>query len=149
MKEVGVIVSDEVMEIFPLDTGRIQKFAACVFKSNGVSECDVSIVFIGDAKMTSMNEMYKGHKGSTDVLSFNLTDEGSDKLEGEVYVSLERAKEQSLEYNVPYKEEVIRLVTHGILHLTGRVHTGEEEYKKMVEDTEKTVKNFFTNGDLL
>ena len=72
----------------------------------------------------------------------------SEKVEGEAYISLERAKERSLDYNVSYEEEIIRLVTHGLLHLAGRTHNSDKEYQSMMEDTEKFVNNFFHNGEL-
>ncbi len=140
---IDVLVSDEVFNLFPLEPDRVQGFAAHVLKSSGISQCDVNIVFINDKKITELNEKYKKRNGPTDVLSFGLTDNSSDNLEGEVYISLERAREQSLECNVSYDEEIIRLVTHGLLHLSGRTHSNEKEYQSMMEETETYVDYFF------
>ena len=148
MTGIEVIVSDEVFELFPLEQEHLKKFAARVLKSSGISQYAVNIVFINDEKMTGLNEKFKKRKSSTDVLSFNLSDGSSDIVEGEVYISLERAKEQSLDYHVPYREEIIRLVAHGLLHLAGRTHNREEEYQSMTEDTEKFVSYFFYNGEI-
>lgn len=142
MLEIDVFVSDEVAEIFPLDTGHLKEYAVRILKSGGVLECDVNIVFIDDVNMTALNKKFRDREGSTDVLSFRLSEENSADIEGEVYVSLERAKEQSVEYDVPYIEEVVRLVTHGLLHLTGRVHDSDEKYKAMSGDTEKFVESY-------
>ena len=143
MIEIDVLVSDEVFNLFPLEPDSVQVFAAHVLKSSGISQCDVNIVFINDKKITELNEKYKKRNGPTDVLSFDLTDNSSDNLEGEVYISLERAREQSLECNVSYEEEIIRLVTHGLLHLSGRTHNNEEEYQSMMEETETYVDYYF------
>ena len=148
MAEIEIIVSDEVIELFPLKQKQVQGFAVSVLKSNGIKKYDINIVFINNEKMSELNEKYKKRKGTTDVLSFNLSDDTSEKVEGEVYISLESAKERSLDYNVPYEEEIIRLVTHGLLHLAGRTHNSDEEYQSMMEDTEKFVNNFFHNGEL-
>ena len=148
MTGIEIIVSDEVIKLFPLEQEHLKKFAARVLKSSGISQYAVNIVFINDEKMTGLNEKFKKRKSSTDVLSFNLSDGSSDIVEGEVYISLERAKEQSLDYHVPYREEIIRLVTHGLLHLAGRTHNREEEYQSMTEDTEKFVSYFFYNGEI-
>lgn len=104
------------------------------------------LFFIGDAEMSVLNKKYKERPGSTDVLTFILSEKDSNKVEGEVYISLEKAQGQSLEYDVPLTEEVVRLVTHGLLHLTGRVDDSEETYNAMVEDTEKYIEHYFTNG---
>ncbi len=148
MTGIEIIVSDEVFELFPLEQEHLKKFAARVLKSSGIFQYTVNIVFINDEKMTGLNEKFKKRKSSTDVLSFNLSDGSSDIVEGEVYISLERAKEQSLDYHVPYREEIIRLVAHGLLHLAGRTHNREEEYQSMTEDTEKFVSYFFYNGEI-
>ena len=140
---IDVLVSDEVFNLFPLEPDRVQGFAAYVLKSSGISQCDVNIVFINDKKITELNEKYKKRIGPTNVLSFDLTDNSYDNLEGEVYISLERAREQSLECNVSYEEEIIRLVTHGLLHLSGRTHNNEKEYQSMMEETETYVDYFF------
>lgn len=148
MTEIKIIVSDEVFKLFPLKQKHVQEFAAHVLKSSGISQCDVNIVLVNDEKMTELNEKFKKRKSTTDVLSFNLSDESSDIVEGEVYISLERAKKQSLDYNVPYEEEIIRLVTHGLLHLAGRTHNSGEDYQSMTEDTEKFVSIFFHDGEI-
>ncbi len=142
MIEIDIFVSDEVAEIFPLDTGHLKEYAVRVLESSGVLECDVNIVFTDDVNMTALNKKFKTRDGSTDVLSFRLSEENSADIEGEVYVSLERAKEQSVEYDVPYIEEVVRLVTHGLLHLTGRTHDSDEKHKAMAGDTEKFVESY-------
>jgi rRNA maturation RNase YbeY len=64
-----------------------------------------------------MNREYLRHRGSTDVISFTL--EEGPPLEGEVYVNLDRAREQAAFYRVPEQEEITRLVVHGTLHLLG------------------------------
>ena len=144
MAEIEIIVSDEVIELFPLKQKQVHGYAENVLKSNGIKKYDINIVFINNEKMSELNEKYKKRKGTTDVLSFNLSDDTSEKVKGEVYISLERAKEQSMDYNVLYEEEIIRLVTHGLLHLAGRTHDSDEEYQSMMEDTEKYVNNFFS-----
>jgi len=149
MIKIDVIVSDEVAGLFPFQIPLLQKYVVKVIQTSDFSECDINIVFIDDKTMSELNEKYKGTPGSTDVLSFSLSEEDSDVLEGEVYVSLQSAKEQSLGYDIPFEEEIVRLVTHGLLHLTGRVHDTEENYKSMTEDTEDHVKSFFADGDQL
>ena len=111
---VELIVSEEVFDLFPFRCENVQKYSVDVLKSSGISKCELSIVLINNEKMTELNEKYKKRKGTTDVLSFNLSDEFSDVVEGEIYISLEKAKEQSKSYNVPYEEEIIRLITHGL-----------------------------------
>jgi probable rRNA maturation factor len=143
---IDIIESDEVEGLLPVDYGRLHDYAVFVIESSGIKEAEINIVFVGDEKMTGLNETYRKRKGTTDVLSFNLSDNISEKIEGEVYVSLERAKNQSSEYDISFGEEVVRLVTHGLLHLTGRVHDTVDAYRSMTDDTEKMVRVFFDVG---
>lgn len=148
MTEIEIIVSHVVLELFPLQLERIRTFAETVIKSSGITNFDINIVFIDNDKMTELNESYKKRTGTTDVLSFDLSDEASDTLEGEVYISLERAIEQASECGVPGEEEIIRLVTHGLLHLSGRTHKNNEDFQSMTFETEKFVDKYFNNGDV-
>jgi probable rRNA maturation factor len=142
---VEIISSDDVEDLLPVDSGRLQEYAARVLREGGVSSGEFNVVFIGDEFMTELNEMYKGRKGTTDVLSFNLSDESDEGVSGEVYVSLEQAKTQADELGVPFEEEVVRLVTHGLLHLAGHVHDTDEQYDAMMDRTERLVREFFLN----
>jgi rRNA maturation RNase YbeY len=143
MVTVEVIESEEVEGLLPVETDRMESFAREVLERNGVERGEYNIVFIGDAYMTELNEIYKGRIGTTDVLSFNLSDENENVYAGEVYVSLERAKEQAEEYGASFEREVVRLVVHGLLHLSGYVHDTEELFASMNGRTEDIVAAFF------
>jgi len=143
MLNVDVIVCEDVLEEFPLDTGRLSDYVADVLDAKGVSEGEVNVVFVDDGYMTELNGRYRKREGTTDVLSFRLSDDDSGRLEGEVYVSVERAEKQAGEYGVPLPEELVRLVTHGVLHLTGMVHDTDDEYASMTGETERFVGMFF------
>jgi len=144
--EIDIIVNDDVTGLLPVEEDRVHDHAVYVLQSGNFDTAVVNIVFIGDEKMTELNETYKNGSGTTDVLSFDLSDTQSGKIDGEVYVSLERARSQSVEYNINFEEEVIRLVTHGLLHLTGRIHDTGELLDAMKADTERMVNAFFDRG---
>lgn len=74
-----------------------------------------------------MNRRFRERHAPTDVLAFDFEEE--DFL-GEVYISLDRAREQAKEYGVDEKEELRRLVVHGLLHLLGYNH---EEMTPLIE----------------
>jgi rRNA maturation RNase YbeY len=146
MLEIEIIVGDEVSGILPVNSRRLETYARDVLAGNGAASGECNIVFIGDGFMTELNETYKGRTGTTDVLSFNLTDELSDGFCGEVYVSLNRAKAQAEEQGVPFDEEVVRLVTHGLLHLAGHLHDTDDAYASMTVKTDELVKAFFAQA---
>jgi len=147
MVDVDVIISDDTEEALPIEAENLADYAARVMLSSGVDDGEINVVFVGDAFMTELNETYKKRSGSTDVLSFILSGEDSERIEGEVYVSLKRAQEQAVEYGVTFSEEIVRLVTHGLLHLAGCVHGSDEEYRVMTKDTERYVMEYFKRGE--
>jgi probable rRNA maturation factor len=89
----------------------------CVARGERRTQAAVSVVFVGNRASGAMNRKFLGHTGGTDVISFPLG-EGR-RIEGEMYVNLDRAKAQARDYGVSFGEEVARLVVHGTLHLFG------------------------------
>ncbi len=90
---------------------------ACVAKGERRKQAAVGVVFVGNGASARMNRRFLGHAGGTDVISFPLG-EGR-RIEGEIYVNLDRARAQARQYGVRFSEEVSRLVVHGTLHLFG------------------------------
>ena len=87
------------------------------------SENPISIIMVDDQFITELNQTYFQKNCATDVISFNLNNDEfpgeKGSAWGEIYISVERAREQASEYHVTYQEEIARLVIHGILHLLG------------------------------
>ncbi len=99
-------------------------------------QAEVKIVFIDDPTIHSLNKKFLMHDTVTDVLSFQLEEEGG-VIEGEVYVCIDQAVRQAREYGVTVRNEIARLVIHGMLHLIGYDDTTQEEKSAMKkkEDT--------------
>jgi probable rRNA maturation factor len=95
---------------------------------------DVNLVFVGSAKMTQINEEWKGGIGATDVLSFNY-DDGV----GEIYICVKVATKNALESGLSPREEILFLFAHGLLHLAGYTHENEKKLKVMMEKGRKIV----------
>ncbi len=77
---------------------------------------DISIVLVSDEYITKLNKEFLDKDTPTDVLAFPMDEE---ELWGEIYISIDRALEQSRYYKVDINKELARLVIHGILHLLG------------------------------
>jgi rRNA maturation RNase YbeY len=65
-----------------------------------------------------LNQQYLGHSTLTDIITFDMSD-NKHKIEGDIYISIDRAKENARLYNEPFDREVKRLMIHGVLHLSG------------------------------
>ena len=98
----------------------------------------VNLIFIDEKKMASLNEDWKGKKGSTDVLSFMYEDVG-DEVFGEIYICDKVAIRNALEAGVKPLDEIASLFAHGLLHLKGYTHETDEKYEKMMKKMMKIV----------
>jgi probable rRNA maturation factor len=100
----------------------------------GQEESAISLTLIGDAAMQELNKDYRGKDAATDVLSFPL-DQGpatdSERLLGDVVISVDTAARQASEYDATLQRELYRLLIHGLLHLLGHDHVLVRERRKM------------------
>lgn len=115
-------------------------------------ECEVSVLYVDNEEIRGINNETRGKDMATDVLSFPMLDftkgkvykdeykdfkfdqsyrDGEELVLGDIVLSLEKAKEQSIEYNHSFEREVFYLTVHSILHLLGYDHMEEEEKKRM------------------
>lgn len=106
-------------------------------------KCDpiLSVTFVNNDFIHKMNREYRGVDRPTDVISFAFLDgeENRDSLLkkkgpvslGDIYISIDKAKEQADEYGHPLKRELSFLFVHGLLHLLGYDHMNEEDEKIM------------------
>jgi probable rRNA maturation factor len=107
-----------------------------VLEGERVRRAAVSVIFVDSRCIRRINRRYLSHDDITDVIAFPL--EEHPLLEGEIYVNLDRARQQARERKLSVGNEVTRLVVHGTLHLTGyddsrpraaaRMHMRQESY---------------------
>ena len=103
---------------------------------------EISIIYINNETITQLNKKHLAKNRATDVISFNLTDEFSENPEGEIYISLEQAQQQAIDYSASFEEEIIRLTAHGVLHLFGYEDETEEKRNHMSQLENKTIEYF-------
>ena len=95
----------------------LMQAARAALRGEGVRNASIGIVCLNNRQCRQLNRKHLGHDYATDVLSFPL--ENTPVLEGEVYINLDRAREQARDYGVSPLHELARLVIHGTLHLAG------------------------------
>lgn len=94
----------------------------------------LEINFISAAEIHEINKKYLNHDYSTDIITFDYSDEGSNLIEGELFISLDDARANSEEYKVSFASELLRLVFHGILHLNGMDDDTPEKRSEMQKE---------------
>jgi probable rRNA maturation factor len=91
----------------------------------------MNISFVGDEEMEDVNMKHLSHKGSTDILTFDYSTDPDSAIDGELIICVDEAKRHSKEYAVTLKDELFRLIFHGLLHLTGYDDTDARKRKAM------------------
>jgi probable rRNA maturation factor len=96
---------------------------------------NLSIIFCSDKTLLPINQNYLKHDTLTDIITFDLSENSGD-IDGEVYLSIERIKENSILFKRPFDEEVHRVMIHGVLHLIGYNDKSPREKQIMREKEE-------------
>ena len=112
-----------------------------------IPEGIISLVFTNNQDIQKLNKQWRNKDIPTDVLSFCALegeqfpqiDEG--QILGEIFISIEKAKEQAKEKNHSLQKEVEILFVHGILHIIGFTHNTDSNYKKMNKWEKKILEN--------
>lgn len=137
-------------KIIKINQRKIREIVKKILQSLKVDEkTEVSILFTDDKFIRLLNNKYRGIDNPTDVLSFSLQ-EGvdkppvveSEKLLGDIIVSVETAQRQADTLNHSIEKELTVLLIHGLLHLTGHDHEKDQDYKIMREKENKILKTF-------
>ena len=96
---------------------KARKLLDRVIRNSNMNSGDLSIIITTDENLKNINIEFLNHYYYTDVITFNYSKEK--QLNGEIYISRERVKENANNYNVSLNDEMLRVMIHGVLHLTG------------------------------
>lgn len=118
--------SELVDEDVPIRPGTVRKFVKLVMSRHRIRDANVTVIFAPDEMVRNLKAEYLHEDAYTDVLAFRLDDNGNQPgpgkslpLEGEIYISPRRARENAQTYGVTLGNELSRLIFHGCLHLLG------------------------------
>ena len=90
--------------------------------------------------MLKINIEYLNHDTLTDIISFDYTE--GDIISGDIFVSIERVKDNAIDFKVTFEEELKRVLAHGVLHYCGYKDKSEQDEKLMREKEEEKMKMF-------
>lgn len=156
-KQDTIEVKDELINLI----NEVIEFA--LNEENVNIESEVSLTFVDNKSIKGINKQFRNIDSETDVLSFPMLDYTDDRIFkeeysnfkfdekytddgklvlGDIVVSLEKAKEQSIEFGHSFVREVIYLIVHSLLHLLGYDHMNENDKKRMREREEYILQKF-------
>lgn len=116
----------------------IDKVLKYSIKKLNLGEVEFNVIIVDNNYIHELNKNYRNIDRETDVITFALEDDKTFNLDevgirilGDIYISIDRAKEQAMEYGHSLEREIAFLSVHGLLHLLGYDHMKEEEEKVM------------------
>lgn len=124
-------VSVDTSQIGPvpgrLADGLLVQAAEAALRARSIEQAEISVALLGDAEIRELNARHLGHDWVTDVISFALWQPGDPVVVGDIYIGAGQAERQALDEGVSLEEELVRLVVHGTLHVTGMDHPDDAE----------------------
>lgn len=111
-----------------------------IIESESKSLGDIGYVFCDDAYLLKMNQEYLNHDTFTDIITFDYTN--GNIIAGDIFISIERVRENAIEFEEEFDEELRRVMSHGILHLSGYGDKKEDEVNVMRAKEEEKMKLF-------
>lgn len=124
----------------------IKKIIQFTLKKENVKNAECNIIFVTNEKIHEINYQYRGIDRPTDVISFALEDNQDFEMKirvlGDIYISVEKAKEQAEAYGHSFRREISFLAVHGILHLLGYDHMEKEDEKIMFAKQEEVLNQY-------
>ena len=127
------------------DRRRLKSFISGLFKSYRREVDSLSYIFCSDKYLLEINRKFLKRDYYTDIITFDLS-ENSNLVVGEIYISVERVKENSKALKVPVNLELHRVIFHGALHLCGFNDKSKPEKIKMTLEEDKNLKKYL--GDV-
>jgi rRNA maturation RNase YbeY len=100
------------------DRSRLKAFIADLFKKERKRLAELNYIFCSDAYLLDVNRQYLGHDYYTDIITFDLSEPGQ-AINAEIYISVDRVRENAGQFCTTLKSELHRVIFHGALHLCG------------------------------
>jgi probable rRNA maturation factor len=139
-------IFNETNEDLDLYMDKLYGLLEFALKREKLENVEFNIIFVDINKIHEINKTYRGIDRPTDVISFALEDNMDIKLDhrllGDIYICVEKAHEQAIEYNHSYLRELSFLMIHGLLHLLGYDHMEPEEEKIMFSKQEDILNEY-------
>jgi len=111
----------------PVARDRVASVAKRVLRAERVRDATVSVAFVTDRRIAALNREHLGHRGPTDVISFGFEPiGGATEVVGDVYIAPAVARKNALTHGRSVREELLRLVVHGVLHVVGHDHPEDD-----------------------
>lgn len=136
---IGVETNIEGLEY---DETPVIQAVESTLRTGEIPGADIDVILVDNEFLRELKYEYFGEDRYTDVIAFRLNPEEEAPVEGELYISVEQAAEQALQYEVTADLEILRLTIHGTLHLMGYTDDTPESKEEMTETEDAQLEQF-------
>ena len=122
---------------------RLKSFIEQLFIDNKQKLLSLTVIFCTDNYLLDINKQFLNHNYFTDIITFNLT-EDENTIEGDIYISADRIRDNATTHNVSIKSELHRVIFHGALHLCGFKDKGRTDKINMTAAENTCLQQYFS-----
>lgn len=125
----SVTFQSEGIDFELADPGLLSEWIKTVIEREGSNLHQACYIFCSDEYLHNLNKEYLNHDTYTDIITFPYTE--PPLIEGDIFISIDRVKENAGRYGVSFEQELQRVMIHGILHLCGYSDKSPEDKDRM------------------
>ena len=122
---------NEDSEFLPKKRTYLTDWIKSVIHDQGKKLGELNFIFCSDAHLITINRQYLQHDDYTDIITFDYCE--AKKVIGDIFISVDRIKENAEKFKVSFDTELHRVMVHGVLHLCGYKDKSPEDKKKMTQ----------------
>ena len=122
----------------------LKLFINQLFKKEGKVLHSLNIIFCSDEYLLEINKQHLQHNFYTDIITFDLSEENALSIIGELYISIDRVRENATSLSVNFSIELLRVIFHGALHLCGFKDKTKTDIKNMRDKEEEYLRLYTT-----
>lgn len=130
----------EDVEEFQLDLPKTSNWITKTIKNEQKEAGEISYIFCSDAYLLEINRQYLNHDYYTDIITFDYVENGL--ISGDIFISVDRVKENAIKYEVGFLNELNRIMVHGVLHLAGYKDKAKADKELMTSKEDFYLKEF-------
>lgn len=120
-----------------LDERKVGKWIRAVAAEHGFAVGNINYIFCSDERELAVNREFLGHDYYTDVITFDYST--AQTLNGDIFISLDTVRSNAEMVGATFEQELMRIVIHGVLHLTGQGDKTPETKAEMTEKEERAL----------
>jgi len=119
---------------------KVKNWIKKVLKQEDKTTGNISYVFCTDNYLLNINRQFLQHDFYTDIITFDYSE--NNKIEGEIFISIDRVKENASTFKQPFQKELLRTIIHGVLHLCGYKDKNPKDKKRMREKEDEALNSY-------